>query len=288
MGNFLKVVAALLLSPTVVLAQLGGGGLPLVCTPSFEFQAGGVLCIAEDGINTAQLDDGANTPTLGYWVIVDGTDTTKLSYWDPTGAIGTTELANGGVTNAKMADDAITQAKLASDGTPTVAYWVIVDPGDATKFEYIARTAAQVTNVPAGDVAAVTVQAAIDELDTEKAKDFLGLDDSPSSYAGQGGKFVAVKNTVDGVEFVDAPSGGGGATIMSGEDNLFGSAVFANYPSGDFTVAYIDACVGGTTDVGRACPGGAGDCDDGTCTTDARVDIALHTDICRQGATCSP
>ena len=39
---------------------------------------------------------------------------------------------------------------------------------------------------------------------------FTALEDTPASYAGAGGKIVAVKSSEDGVEFVDPPSGGGG------------------------------------------------------------------------------
>jgi YD repeat-containing protein len=39
---------------------------------------------------------------------------------------------------------------------------------------------------------------------------FASLSDTPSSYTGAGGKVVAVKATEDGLEFIDAPSGGGG------------------------------------------------------------------------------
>lgn len=41
--------------------------------------------------------------------------------------------------------------------------------------------------------------------------DFLGLTDTPDSYAGQGGKLVAVKADVSGLEFI-APSAGGAET----------------------------------------------------------------------------
>lgn len=44
---------------------------------------------------------------------------------------------------------------------------------------------------------------------------FLGLVDTPSSYAGQGGKFVAIKNDVTGLEFVTAPTGGGGGGTVT-------------------------------------------------------------------------
>jgi len=39
---------------------------------------------------------------------------------------------------------------------------------------------------------------------------FIRLTDTPNSYAGAGGKIVAVKSSVDGLEFIDAPSGGDG------------------------------------------------------------------------------
>lgn len=38
---------------------------------------------------------------------------------------------------------------------------------------------------------------------------FISLTDTPNSYTGAGGKIVAVKSSVDGLEFIDAPSGGG-------------------------------------------------------------------------------
>jgi hypothetical protein len=44
---------------------------------------------------------------------------------------------------------------------------------------------------------------------------FLGLVDTPDVYAGQGGKFVAVKADVTGLEFVVAPTGGGGGGTVT-------------------------------------------------------------------------
>ena len=43
---------------------------------------------------------------------------------------------------------------------------------------------------------------------------FTALQDTPSSYTGAGGKVVAVKTSEDGVEFIDPPSGGGGASTF--------------------------------------------------------------------------
>lgn len=40
------------------------------------------------------------------------------------------------------------------------------------------------------------------------AESFTDLDDAPSSYTGQAEKYLAVKATEDGLEFVSAPGGG--------------------------------------------------------------------------------
>ncbi len=42
---------------------------------------------------------------------------------------------------------------------------------------------------------------------------FTDLSDAPSSYSGQGGKVVAVNSGATALEFVDAPSGGGGLAV---------------------------------------------------------------------------
>ena len=40
---------------------------------------------------------------------------------------------------------------------------------------------------------------------TIQSSDFLTLSDTPSSYTGQGGKYIKVNSTPNGLEFVDAP-----------------------------------------------------------------------------------
>lgn len=47
---------------------------------------------------------------------------------------------------------------------------------------------------------------------------FVVLKDTPASYAGSGGKIVAVKATEDGVEFIDAPAGGGASNFTDLQD----------------------------------------------------------------------
>jgi len=47
---------------------------------------------------------------------------------------------------------------------------------------------------------------------------FVALQDTPADYTDNGGKFVAVKSTEDGVEFVDPPSGGGASAFTELSD----------------------------------------------------------------------
>lgn len=47
---------------------------------------------------------------------------------------------------------------------------------------------------------------------------FVALKDTPASYTGFGGKIVAVKATEDGVEFIDAPTGGGASNFTDLQD----------------------------------------------------------------------
>lgn len=47
----------------------------------------------------------------------------------------------------------------------------------------------------------------VDQLLENFSSTFIDLEDTPSSYTGAGGKLVAVKQTEDGVEFIDAPQG---------------------------------------------------------------------------------
>ncbi|ADV46414.1 hypothetical protein [Nitratifractor salsuginis] len=47
---------------------------------------------------------------------------------------------------------------------------------------------------------------------------FVALQDTPSGYDGMAGKVVAVKSSEDGVEFIDAPSGGGASKFTDLQD----------------------------------------------------------------------
>jgi hypothetical protein len=47
-------------------------------------------------------------------------------------------------------------------------------------------------------------------LEAERPLSFLHLHDTPSSYQGQGGKFLRVNSSEDGLEFAEAAGGGGG------------------------------------------------------------------------------
>lgn len=45
---------------------------------------------------------------------------------------------------------------------------------------------------------------------------FLGLIDTPNSYAGQGGRVLVVNDAEDGIEFTDTIAGGGGTSTIQG------------------------------------------------------------------------
>ena len=46
-------------------------------------------------------------------------------------------------------------------------------------------------------------------------RNFTSLTDTPTTYSGQGGQIVAVNSAEDALEFIDAPSGGGGTTYVA-------------------------------------------------------------------------
>jgi len=48
------------------------------------------------------------------------------------------------------------------------------------------------------------------------ATEFTGLTDTPASYSGEGGKYVAVNSGATALEFVTAPSGGAADTLVMG------------------------------------------------------------------------
>lgn len=49
------------------------------------------------------------------------------------------------------------------------------------------------------------------DLPEQASSSFTGLDDTPPDYSGQSGKIVAVNSAEDSLEFIEAPTGGGGA-----------------------------------------------------------------------------
>jgi hypothetical protein len=66
---------------------------------------------------------------------------------------------------------------------------------------YADYAASLVTYIPTSPMSALNVQGAIDELTTLYAKNFLELDDTPSDYTGQAGRYVTVNGLEDALEF---------------------------------------------------------------------------------------
>lgn len=117
--------------------------------------------------------------------------------------------------------------------------------------------ASAITNIPAGDVSAVTVQAAINELDSEKAAiaslaavatsgsygdlsgtptvpgDFTDLGDTPSSYAGHALELVRVNSGTTDLEFV-------AASTVAPVDSVFGRTGAVVAAASDYDADQVD------------------------------------------------
>ena len=63
------------------------------------------------------------------------------------------------------------------------------------------------------DVAEAAANAYTDEEIAALPKAFIALPDTPSAYAGMKGKYVAVNEAEDGLDFLDAPVGGGSSSL---------------------------------------------------------------------------
>lgn len=83
-----------------------------------------------------------------------------------------------------------------------------------------ALASALTAEVARAEAAEDALQADIDA----KPSDFLGLTDTPNAYTGQGGKVVAVKSDVSGLEFIAGGGGGGGASLSDNNPVQDGTA----------------------------------------------------------------
>ena len=111
------------------------------------------------------------------------------------------------------------QAIVAWWGATSVAWSKLTSvPAFASRWPTWAEVTGKPTLAPSN--AEQNVQADWTETDTasdayienkpEIPEDFTDLDDTPANYTNQGGKYVAVNSGANALEFVDAPTGGGG------------------------------------------------------------------------------
>ncbi|MCK9393317.1 hypothetical protein M0Q03_00745, partial [bacterium] len=170
----------------------------------------------------------ANTPTLA-----DGSGTAGNVY--VVGTAGSKDLGSGSIT-FNAGDMVIYNGTIwqrAPSGSNVASVFGRTGAVTATSGDY---TALQITNTAAGNISALTAQAAINELDSEKVNKTTGklTDLDVPAYTGNAGKMLVVNGTSDGVVWTPALT----TTLVSG--NIFignGSNVAtANALSGDATL----------------------------------------------------
>ena len=123
-------------------------------------------------------------------------------------------------------------------------------------------TASQITNVPAGDIAAVTVQAAIDELDTEKQPVDAGLTDiaalavTDSNFiVGNGANWVAESGATVRTSLGLVAGGAGDIWVEKAGDIMTGDLTFNGQfhpvfnPGSDTDFIFLEGNVTGTPTV---------------------------------------
>lgn len=99
-----------------------------------------------------------------------------------------------------------------------------VDDGELFRRDGSGTVGTEVVGVPSGGAAGqVLAKASEADHDTEwvdqsggGASAFTDLTDVPNSYTGQAGKVPVVNETETGLEFVDAPTGGGTGNLEGG------------------------------------------------------------------------
>ena len=162
-SDFGKLVAISNASAVAVtLPQANSSTFPAKWYAFFQNRGAGAATITP----TTSTIDGAASLALaqheGALVVSDGTN--YFTFRGKVAGVGTGAISDDAVTNAKLADMATARIK----GRTTAGTG---DPEDLTAAQVkalLAITGADISNTPAGNIAATTVQAAINELDTEK------------------------------------------------------------------------------------------------------------------------
>ncbi|MFA6251924.1 MAG: tail fiber domain-containing protein [Candidatus Paceibacterota bacterium] len=139
-----------------------------------------------------------NTPTL-----VDGSGTAGNVY--VVGTAASRDLGSGSI-SFNAGDMVIyngTVWQRAPSGSNVASVFGRTGAVIATAGDY---TALQITNTPAGNISALTVQAALNELDTEKVNKTTGklTDLDVPTYTGNAGKMLVVNGTSDGILWASA------------------------------------------------------------------------------------
>jgi hypothetical protein len=221
-----KIVAVNPGATALEFITVSGTGDALTSNPLSQFAATTSSQLA--GVISDETGSGAlvfgtsptlTTPTIG---VATATSVNKVAITPPaTSATLTiangatlTASANATVSGTNTGDQTIT---LTGDvtGTGTGSFAATIANGAVTmaKINQASATSGQVIKwngsawAPADDASGGVAE-------------FIDLGDVPSSYAGQGGKYVAVNSGATALEFVNAPSGGGPSVIIKSADEI--------------------------------------------------------------------
>lgn len=135
---------------------------------------------------------GTNILDLNYHEILKTSDRAALDH------IHGSSGSSGGYDENALHDNELGEIYMVTEKTdPVGADLLLIEDSEAS----YAKKKIQISNLPFSSGSGSSGSGG-------GATTFVGLTDTPSAYTGQGGKLVSVKNTVDGLEFINAPTAG--------------------------------------------------------------------------------
>ena len=247
-GKFVRVNVG---ATALEFETISGGGDALTANPLSQFaattsdQLAGVISNETGtGVLVFATSPTLVTPTIG---VATATSVNKVAVTQPaTSATLTiadgatlTASANATVSGTNTGDQTITlTGDVTGSGTGSFAATIANAAVTMAKIAQAGATSGQVIKwngsawAPAADNSSAG------------ASEFIDLNDVPSSYSGQGGKYVAVNSGATALEFVNEPSGGGATVIVKASDEIVNnSTTFQDDDHLTFTCPANKKCV---------------------------------------------